>query len=294
MKPSIIAGMVVVLAACTTTVPDPRKDDVPTRGEVTVLADADFRSVLDGELLAFTNAYQRASVEVRYASGSAVLQDLMNDTIRVAFTTCLPGTGQQAYFRTRNLFPDHVPILTDGIAVVRAPGTTDTISVEMIKARLRGDAPGRVLFDGAGSGVVRTLADSLFDGDAPAIRNAAVVENVDSLVRRVAADPALLGLISFAHISDLDDPRCVQLRSGIALCKVLPTGGGHAVALNQSTLADGSYPLRRTLYAVVTEGKTGLGTGFVSFVAGHKGQRAILKTGLAPIRVPAREVEIVH
>jgi len=42
------------------------------------------------------------------------------------------------------------------------------------------------------------------------------------------------------------------------------------------------------------EGKSGLGTGFVSFVAGHKGQRIILKSGLAPQIVPARDVMIVH
>jgi phosphate transport system substrate-binding protein len=45
---------------------------------------------------------------------------------------------------------------------------------------------------------------------------------------------------------------------------------------------------------VLAEGKSGLGTGFVSFVANHKGQRIILKLGLAPHKIPAREVEIVH
>jgi phosphate transport system substrate-binding protein len=63
---------------------------------------------------------------------------------------------------------------------------------------------------------------------------------------------------------------------------------------SQSSLADGSYPLRRTVNMVLTEGKSGLGTGFVSFVANHKGQRIILKLGVAPITVPPRNVEIVH
>jgi phosphate transport system substrate-binding protein len=63
---------------------------------------------------------------------------------------------------------------------------------------------------------------------------------------------------------------------------------------SQSTLADGSYPLRREVYMILAEGKSGLGTGFVSFVANHKGQRIILKLGIAPHKVPAREVEIVH
>ena len=66
-----------------------------------------------------------------------------------------------------------------------------------------------------------------------------------------------------------------------------------AVFPNQSTLADGSYPLRRPVYMVLCEGKSGLGTGFVSFVANHKGQRIILKHGIAPNKVPPREVEIV-
>jgi phosphate transport system substrate-binding protein len=63
---------------------------------------------------------------------------------------------------------------------------------------------------------------------------------------------------------------------------------------SQGTLADRSYPLRRQVVMVLAEGKSGLGTGFVSFVANHKGQRIILKLGLAPQKIPAREVEIVH
>ncbi|MDX9750509.1 MAG: substrate-binding domain-containing protein [Flavobacteriales bacterium] len=287
-------ALAALLTACTSTPPDPRTDDLPTRGAVTLLADADFRAVIEGEVLAFANNYPQAEVEVRYTAGVDVLRDLMNDTLRVAFTTVMPGAEQQAYFNSRNLYPEVVPVLTDGIAVVRAPGQPDTIGVGTVMARLRGDTEGRVLFDGPGSAVVLALADSLFDGDAAGMFNAAAAENVDSLVRRLAADPSLLGLISFAHISDLDDPRCRALREQLTLCRVAPRAGGEAVALNQSTLADGSYPLRRTLYAVVTEGKTGLGTGFVSFVAGYKGQRAILKSGLAPIRVPARDVEIVQ
>jgi phosphate transport system substrate-binding protein len=44
---------------------------------------------------------------------------------------------------------------------------------------------------------------------------------------------------------------------------------------------------------LLTEGKSGLGTGFVSFVANHKGQRIILKLGVAPINVPPRNIQIV-
>jgi phosphate transport system substrate-binding protein len=116
-----------------------------------------------------------------------------------------------------------------------------------------------------------------------------------AVVQRVAADPNSLGLVPFASLSDLDDPAIRALRDQVDLVALSPTDDlAHALPPTQGTLADGRYPLRRKLYAVLTEPKTGLGTGFVSFVAGHKGQRIILKQGLAPQQVPARDVEIVQ
>lgn len=287
-------GMAVMVMACTAPAPDPRTDDVPTRGQVLVIADEDLRPVMDGLHLAFTNTYREARIELRYTPGSAALKELMNDSVRVVFMATAPGADQQAYFRTRNLYPELVPLFTDGIAIVQAPGGPAVVSVEEIRARLAGERPGAVLFAGSASGLYLTLVDSLFAGDAGKIANAAAVENVDSLVRRVANDTTALGVLSFAQISDLDHPQARVRRAGVDLCAVSHENSSPAVPLNQSTLADGSYPLRRTIYALVTEGKTGLGTGFVSYIAGHKGQRAILKSGLAPMQVPAREVEIVH
>jgi phosphate transport system substrate-binding protein len=60
----------------------------------------------------------------------------------------------------------------------------------------------------------------------------------------------------------------------------------------QGYLAAGTYPLRRDLYIVSREARAGLGTGFASFVAGDKGQRIFLKSGLVPATMPVRLVNI--
>jgi phosphate transport system substrate-binding protein len=39
------------------------------------------------------------------------------------------------------------------------------------------------------------------------------------------------------------------------------------------------------------ESFSGLGSGFVSFVAGEKGQRIILKSGLVPATMPIRIIQ---
>jgi phosphate transport system substrate-binding protein len=61
----------------------------------------------------------------------------------------------------------------------------------------------------------------------------------------------------------------------------------------QAYIATGQYPFTRYIYAIVTEPRAGLGSGFTSFVASDKGQRIILKTGILPITEPMRLVKIV-
>ncbi|MBL7954647.1 MAG: substrate-binding domain-containing protein [Flavobacteriales bacterium] len=282
----------LALVACKGKAPDPQRDDVPTKGDILIVADEDAQRIIEAQLLVFQSIYADATVRVRYLPESDLRGAMRNDSVRVVFTSTLPGAEEVAFFRSRNLFPDDVPVLTDAIAVVKGLGASvDSISLEEIKQALIGASSTRVLFEDARSGVLRSVVDSLLAGDAGALKNVAAVEGADSLLARLARTPDAIGLIAFAHISDLDDPACRALRERMTLCRV--SSKGAAILPNQSTLADGQYPLRRKLYAVLKEGKTGLGTGFVSFVAGHKGQRIILKSGLAPQTVPGRDVELV-
>jgi phosphate transport system substrate-binding protein len=40
------------------------------------------------------------------------------------------------------------------------------------------------------------------------------------------------------------------------------------------------------------QGKEGLGMGFASYIAGEIGQRIILKSGLLPVRIPSRIIQL--
>ena len=59
---------------------------------------------------------------------------------------------------------------------------------------------------------------------------------------------------------------------------------------SQDNLAKGIYPLARDLYIINCQGYSGLGMGFASFVAGERGQRIILKSGLVPENFPSRKI----
>ena len=287
--------VLVALAACNNTPPDPRVDDNQTYGQVLVMADEAFRPVLEDERYMFEALYERAHVDIRYLPERELTHAMLNDSVRVVFAAFVPGGDQQAYFKTRNLTPHVEAVLTDAIAlVVGRNSPMDSLGIDAVKELLAGQGSGTTaVFDDIATGVVRTLVDSLFNGDATMVKNASALPGVDSLLARVARDPQVIGFIPFSLISDLDDP---EHRARLEKVKVLAisAGGGRALKPSQSTLADGQYPLRRKLYMMVTEGKSGLGTGFASFVAGHKGQRIVLKQGLSPAHVPTREVMIVN
>ena len=53
------------------------------------------------------------------------------------------------------------------------------------------------------------------------------------------------------------------------------------------------YPFIRKIYLLNYQGRTGLGMGFASFVKSEVGQRITLKSGLAPIKIPTREIRII-
>lgn len=292
-----------LLAGCTSAPPDPSVDDSPTYGKATVFADEAFRLLLDDHALVFNATYPDAQVTLHYMPEGELTKAMLEDSVRCVFAAFQPGGEQLAYFRTRNLAPHIESVATDAIAVLVSPLNPVTkLSTSELRAMLEGaltvwpgtSTPISLLFDTQGSSVPRTLVDSLLEGRVERLKRGASASGMQDLVQRVAKDPGAVGFVSFATISDLDDPQCRALRNPIKILPISITDSSAAFPPDQGTLKDKSYPLRRSVIMLVTEGKSGLGTGFASFVAGHKGQRIILKQGLAPERVPARDVEIVH
>ncbi|MEO8588436.1 MAG: substrate-binding domain-containing protein [Flavobacteriales bacterium] len=287
-------SLIALLAACSSAPSDPATDDSPTYGAVLVLADQDLRSVLENEHKMFESIYRDAKLEIRYLPEGELAKAMLEDSVRSVFAYFLPGADQEAYLKSRSLSPHIEAVATDAVAVVISKSSPiDSLSMEDLRAMLAGTGGPVALFDSRASGVTRSLIDSLLQGNASLLRNAVAVEGPEALVGRIAADTTTIGFLSFSLISDLDNPTHRALRDQVKLLRISGVHGTPALLPTQGTLADGHYPLRRSVYMIVTEGKSGLGTGFASFVAGHKGQRIILKLGIAPAHVPAREVMIV-
>ena len=290
---------------------DPRTDDVTTEGHVLILADEDLRDLVEAERSMFESIYRDAELDIRYLTESDLLKATMNDSVRCWIATVRPGGEQDAYYAGRNIEAEVIPIATDAIAVIANPAIdlVELSAGEVLHAltfpqsfeasgwtlSVNGErlGPPRPWFGSAGGGIARALVDSLVGPVAEQRIVGKADPDLPALIERIANDPLALGFVPFCALSDLDQPRMKALRERVKLLAISTSDTTRAVLPSQSTLADGSYPLRRPVYMILVEGKSGLGTGFVSFVANHKGQRIILKHGIAPNKVPPREIEVV-
>ena len=104
-------------------------------------------------------------------------------------------------------------------------------------------------------------------------------------------------LISF-FISCKKESKDHQLqleKNTIKKVKVLSVGSTikNAVKPTQSYIETNEYPFVRKIYLLNYQGRTGLGMGLASFVKSEVGQRIALKSGLAPVKIPTREIRIV-
>ncbi|MFZ1687989.1 MAG: substrate-binding domain-containing protein [Flavobacteriales bacterium] len=296
--------LALVFAACTNTPRDPRSDDTPTYGHVSILADESFRSILEDEEGVYEYFYKEATVDITYLPEGELLKAMLHDSVRAVFASFLPGGEQEAFWRPKHLIPHVEAVATDGIALIVSKASKhDSLTVPELIMLLQGLSPLsgtfsipsdlQLVFDRSGSGIARELVDSLLGGD-PALLKAKIsaAGGIEDLVTRVSGQPDAIGFLPFCAISDLDNAKCRALRDQVKLL-MIGSGTSRCVLPSQSTLADKSYPLRRNINMIVTEGKSGLGTGFASFVAGPKGQKIILKRGLVPAHIPTRNVEVV-
>jgi phosphate transport system substrate-binding protein len=150
-----------------------------------------------------------------------------------------------------------------------------------------------IVFDNNKSSTARFVKDSLTaNGKLPA--NTFASQSHDALIDYVAKNENAIGIIGVNWISDLDDSTAVGFLDRINVIgispKTNPESSDEYYKPFQAYIAQGVYPLKRNLFIINAEGRSGLGTGFASYVAGDKGQRIILKSGLVPATMPVRVI----
>lgn len=286
-----------------------QKKESYTSGEIHIAVDESLKPIIQAEIETFELLYDRAKIHPHYLSGEEAIQAmLLHDSIRMAITTRRLTKEEEKVLGIRNIKPEQSRILRDGVVMtVHKENPNDTLTLDQVRGILTGSITSwkqidpqspndriDIVFDHAKSGTIAFLRDSLLQGTSMTTKNVFAKTETPAVFNYVAEHPGALGITGNAWISDVDDPVGRELQKGLRIVKLERREDSGICAYDrqffgpyQSFLDQECYPLTRDVFTLVRETIYGLGTGFVSFIDGPRGQRIIHKSGLATVhRIP--------
>lgn len=297
--------ILLLLLALNSCSPSNEPTDTPTSGEVNVVVDESFQQLFDTQIYTFETFYENAKIHAKYLPETDALQRLINDSCKVVVMCRDLTKEERKTFEASNLFPISTKIAEDAIALVVNNENTDTIlTVGKIKSILSGNdslwnqinkasqlGKINIVFDNAGSANARYMQDTLLSGK-PFAKNTFAVKSNPEVIDYVSKNKNAIGILSVNWISDRDDTVVQNFLKKIKIVAIAKNETSKAVKPYQAYIKTKDYPFTRNVYMINRQTRAGLGMGFVSFVAGEKGQLMILKAGLIPSVAPVRLIEV--
>jgi len=297
----------IFVTACGTDFKKPYSD-TPTSGIVKISSDETLQPLIDSEKDTFMGLYRYAKLNVKHTAEANCFNDLINDSAKVIIVSRKLNDKENDYFKSRKLIPITTKIALDAIAIIVNKNNADSIlSIKQLASILSGEKSNwsdlfpnsklgkiSVVFDNNGSSNVRFLKDKLLSGN-PLASNCFASQSNPAVIKYVEDNKNAIGIIGVSWISDFENKESQNFLSKIKVLDLTtadnPIYPDDYYKPYQAYIALSQYPLIREVYMISREGRAGLGTGFVSFVAGDAGQRIVRIAGLLPTMMPVRLIK---
>ncbi len=300
-----LSAFFLLLMACSGDSGKKEPTDTATSGDVNIVVDESFQRLFDTQIYTFESIYKNANVHVSYLPENEALSLMINDSCKVVVICRDLTAKERKSFEAKNLFPISTKIAEDAIVLLVNPANADTtLTVDQVASILMGKdslwsqlnkdskLEGiKVVFDNAGSANARYMKDSLLQGKDFSSNVFAVKSNPE-VIEYVSTHKNAIGFLSVNWISDIDDSLTTNTLKKVKMVGISETTDSEPVKAYQAYIKTKEYPFTRDVYMINRQTRAGLGMGFVSFVAGDKGQLMILKAGLIPAIAPVRLVEV--
>ena len=304
-----IFACVFIISSCNTNNSGTIRE-TPTRGDIKLLVDESFKTLLQSSIDVFTSIYEDAYITPIYESEPDVINDFLRDTAKVMVVSKPLNESQVLFLNDSLIFPVTTPYFTDAVAFIVSKDNSDTlIRYKEMEGIIKGSftrwddltyhrqstQPGgiRIILDDARSGNIRFLKE-VFNIEGTLPSNFFALENSEEIFDFVARNKDAMGIVSAAYLSNKQNPEQAANLKKINVVSISQPDTDEKTFYrpSQASLMDGDYPFSRQVYFISRESFPGLGTGFVQFATSEQGQRIVLRSGLLPATIPTRVVKM--
>lgn len=292
-----IAGLILLLVVAFQGCKQKVKD-APEKfsgNEARFIVDESFSPIVDEELYIFKALYPNFKPTVSYSPENGAVGQFLNDSARVVILSRDLDSGEYRLLRGRNSSPKIVPFAIDAVTFIVNEASKDTsITLSEIKKMLNGNAKTdkNIVFDNPNSALVRYLKD-LSGNKTLKQKNIYSLKSNKEVIKYVSSHSDAIGITGFSWLNDPDKDYADAVQK-VKIMGVRDDIGKHASSEyftpSQNTMALKQYPLTRNLYIIYKTSK--LGMEFAAFLESERGQRIILKSGLLPVEIPSRRINV--
>lgn len=263
------------------------------KGTASVLVDETLVPVIEDQIAVFESYYD-AKLNIVAKSELEVINSLQRQEIGMAVLTRELTAKEKKVFELKKIVPRTTKFAVDAIAFISNKSNNDTlIALEDVVVFMQGAGSNKIkglVFDNPNSSTVRFL-NSLAKVKTIPTKGVFSFKTNDEVIKFVAQNDGMIGVVGVNWLSQ-PAPEMQAFVNKVNVLGVKSLTGNEYYRPTQNDIAEGKYPLARDLYIINCQGNSGLGMGFASFIAGDIGQRIILKSGLLPVRIPGRRLNI--
>jgi phosphate transport system substrate-binding protein len=283
--------------------------DTPVSGTINIAVDEAYQPFISQEVEVFNSIYTEASVKAEYVDEISAVKNLLENSVRMAVLNRKLTEAESKVLEQHGIVPRVTKIAVDAVALIvhnenpdssLTRGTLEKIfSGELstwkeLSSKSISDSI-IVVFDNSNSSNARFIKEKFLRNN-PFHKNVFAVKSNKDVIDYVAEHKRALGVIGVNWVSDYSDSTVNDFLSKVRVVSLPPADSvetdNEFYKPYQAYIALKKYPLLRDVYIVSREMKSGLGTGFASFVASDSGQRIVRRAGMLPATIPVRLIQM--
>ncbi len=275
------------------------EESSPTIGNIKIVCDIQLKEIILQEEDIFERHYKYADVDISYYNESTVLKLLLNDSARLGIL-CRALTDQEiTFFNSRQVNPRMYPFAKGALALLANKESADTSIqyedfINLCKGIKKGNSTFQsLIIEDVKSGIAQYLLDKAQIQNYP--QNVYSLENKDAIFNYLKLNKQAIAVVDWSDFADSDNTEQQEKLRDLKILSISRPKDSVQMGFiypNQYQLQDDIYPLTRTYHVISITGKSDLGLGFASFIAGDVGQKVLLKAGLLPLFQTERWLEI--
>ena len=270
---------------------DNSKETILT-GTTSILVDESLLPIIEDQVAVFESQYNAKIKLIAQSEKECVMSFIKNKSGTIILSRKL-NKNEADFFKNKKIIPKEAPFAIDAIALIKNKKSKDSIQdISEIVAFLKGNSKNikGLVFDNANSSTARYFLELAGLKNMPETGVFSFKTN-EEVIQYVAQNEGMIGVVGVNWIFQ-PSPTAKKILENIIVLSIKDKTTKDYIYPSQENIASRKYPLARVLYSINCQGYEGLGIGFASFISGEIGQRIILKSGLAPVREPSRNISI--